>query len=108
MMQNLEEIKSRFLGTNLMIQLGCIASDLARIKSFSEMPDNKKALEDLIEESKFFIEWTVPRAPEEIRAELVRLQVQLALWGYPVNKKEIAKVADDWSKRIIDLSGLLR
>jgi hypothetical protein len=49
-MQNLEEIKKRFLKNNLSMRLGCIASNLARLESFSKMPNNKKAIEDLIED----------------------------------------------------------
>jgi hypothetical protein len=105
-MQNLEEIRKRFLKNKLDVRLGCIASDLARLKSFSQMPDNKKAVRDLIEESKFFIEWTAPQASLELQEELVNLQVQLALWSY-LGKEEIARLADKWSQKILRLSGLI-
>jgi hypothetical protein len=106
-MQNLEEIKSRFLKDNLAIRLGNIASDLARLGSFSQMPNNQKALRDLIEESEFFIEWTAPGASLDIQEELVHLQIQLALLSYSTERKEIAKFARSWSKRVSELSGLL-
>jgi hypothetical protein len=105
-MQNLEEIRKRFLKNKLDVRLGCIASDLARLKSFSQMPDNKKAVRDLIEESQFFIEWTAPQASLELQEELVNLQVQLALWSY-LGKEEIARLADKWSQKILRLSGLI-
>lgn len=105
-MQNLEEIKKRFLKNNLSMRLGCIASDLARIKSFSLMANNQRAIKDLIEESKFFIEWAAPKMPLAIQKELVNLQIQLAFWTYS-QKKEIAQFADKWSKRILKISGLL-
>ncbi len=107
-MQNLEEIKSCFLKNNLHLRLGCIASDLARLKSFSQMPNNQKVIKDLIEESKFFIEWTVPKASLDIQQELVSLQIQLALLNYSFKRKEVIKLADNWSNRILKLSGLIK
>lgn len=106
-MKNLEGIKRRFLKNDLPTRLGCIAADLARIKSFSRMANNQKPIQDLIEESKFFIEWTAPKASLEIQQELVNVQVQLALWAYERTEK-ITKFADKWSKRILDLSGLIK
>jgi len=106
-MSNLEVIKKRFLKDDLPIRLGGIASNLARLKSFSQMPNNKKVISDLIEESKFFIEWTAPAAPLAIQQELVNIQLKLASYQYSVKQKEIAGSADKWAKRILKLSGLL-
>lgn len=106
-MQNLEEIKKRFLKENLAVRLGGIASNLARLESFSRIPNNKKVIQDLIEESKFFIEWTAPQASLDIQEELVKLQVQLALWGYSRKTKGIVEYADKSAKKILKLSGLL-
>jgi hypothetical protein len=105
-MGNIEEVRKRFLKNNLAVRLGCIAADLARMNSFSRMPNNRKAVQDLIEESKFFVEWTAPQAPLEIQVELVNLQLQLALLGRLSNKSEIARFGNRWSKRILALSGL--
>ena len=107
-MQNLKEIKVRFLRNNLSMRLGCIASDLARLKSFSQMPNNQKAIMGLIEESKFFIEWTTPNASLAIQGELVKLQIELSLLNYSLRRKEIINLADKWSKKILELSGLLK
>jgi hypothetical protein len=106
-MQNLEEIRKRFLKNNLKTQLGCIASDLARLESFSKMPNNQKVIRDLIEESKFFIEWIAPKVSLGVQEELVKLQIQLALRSYSLKRKEITKSADKWSKKILKLSRLL-
>jgi hypothetical protein len=106
-MGNIQEVKKRFLKNNLTVRLGCIAADLARLNSFSKMPNNRQAVQDLIEESKFFIEWTVPKAVLGIQVELVNLQVQLALLSYSSRKSEITKFGNKWSKRILELSGLL-
>lgn len=107
-MQNLEEVKTRFLKNKLDIRLGCIASDLARLSSFSCMPNNQKVIRDLIEESKLFIEWTAPKVSLQVQEELVNLQIQLALLNYSSRRKEIIRFADRWSKRILELSGLLK
>ncbi len=107
-MQNLEEIKKRFLKDDLSVQLGGIASNLARLESFSKMPNNKKAIEDLIEESKFFIEWAAPEADSKIQPELVEVQIKLALWQHLNGRKEISKNAGRLAKEILELSGLLK
>ena len=105
-MQHIEKIKHRFLKNNLANCLGCIAANLARVKSFSGVANNEKAVNDLIEESKFFIEWTAPRASLEIQEVLVNLQIQLAMWRYS-RENEIIKLAQIWSNKILKLSGLL-
>jgi hypothetical protein len=104
-MHNLKEIKRRFMKNNLPVRLGCIASNLARLQSFSKMPNNRKVIESLIEESKFFIEWAVPKASLGIQEELVNIQLQLALCSF---KKEILNCSGKWAERLIKLSGLLK
>jgi len=104
-MGNLEEIKKRFSRNSLPVRLGCIASNLARMGSFARMKNNRDVIEDLVEESKFFIEWTVPKASSNIQEKLIDLQLKLALLKY--NKKaEIIKLAESWSGKLIKLSGL--
>lgn len=107
-MRNLDKIKMRFMKDSVAIRLGGLASNLERIKSFSQLTNNLKLIKDLIEESKFFIEWTAPDASLTIQEELVDLQIQLALLDYPKDKKDITKFAEKWSKRILELSGLFR
>ncbi|HLD82691.1 MAG TPA: hypothetical protein VI976_01940 [Candidatus Omnitrophota bacterium] len=107
-MQGLEEVKRRFLKNNLAVRLGCIAADLARLDSFARMPNNEKAVSDLVEESKFFIEWTAPKASLDVQEKLVNLQIQLALWNYSMERSKIKKSADKWSREILKLSGLTK
>ncbi len=106
-MGNLEEIKKRFLENNLSVRLGCIASDLARISSFIKMRNNQRVVNDLIEQSKFFIEWTAPKVSLDIQEQLVNLQIKLALLKGS-KETEIAKLADNWSGKILKLSGLTK
>jgi hypothetical protein len=105
-MQNSEEIKKRFLKSNFSMRLGCIASNLARLESFSKMPNNQKVINDLIEESKFFIEWTTPELNLDIQVELVNTQIQLALWNYLKNQKQISKDAGKLAEKILKLAQL--
>lgn len=106
-MGNLEEIKKRFLKNSLSVRLGCIASDLARISSFISIRNSQQVVNDIIEESKFFIEWTAPNASLDIQEQLVNLQVKLALLKGS-KKTEIAKLTENWSNKILKLSGLAK
>jgi len=73
-------------------------------------------VEGLIEESKFFIEWTAADAEVSTAAELVELQVQLArwqrnwasIWADAMQRKQVAEQAYHWSKRVLKMSGLLQ
>jgi len=79
-MRNIEIIKNRYLKDDLSVRLGGIASNLARIASCSLNPANCEAVVSMLEESKFFIEWTAPDTSNDIKAFLVELQIQLAFW----------------------------
>ena len=107
-MRNLEEIKKRFLKDSVPLRLGGIASNLARLESFSRMPNNKKAIKDLVEESKLFIEWMAPEASLDVQEELVDIQLQLALLGDSPRRNYLAGSADKWAEKILRLSGLSR
>jgi hypothetical protein len=108
-------IRERYLRDKLPIRLGGLAANLSRIKSFASHAANREAVESLLEESKFFIEWTAPEAAIDIAAELVELQIQLAwwqrrwanIWDDPALRQEVAEQSSTWSKRLLALSGLL-
>lgn len=115
-MNNWNIIRDRYLRDTLSIRLGGLAANLSRIKSFSDHPDHDEAIKRLIEESKFFIEWTASETEVKVAAELVELQIQLALWQHDwediwsdkKKRTKIAEQADHWSKCVLDMSGLLR
>ncbi len=98
----------RFMKDSVGMRLGGLASNLARIKSFLQLTDNRKLIKDLVEESKFLIEWTAPEASSEIQEDLVELQIQLALRTYSEDKEELIQFAAKWSERILKLSGLIK
>ena len=72
-MKDWTTIRDRYLRDTLPIRLGGLAANLARIKSFSHNIANYKVIESLLEESKFFIEWTANATEVNTAAELVEL-----------------------------------
>jgi len=113
-MKNPEIIKERYMKDSLNIRLGGIAANLARVASFLENKSNIKAVEPILDESKYFIEWTAFHASFETQALLSEIQPILALWQrviskdlYHENIDNIKKKAELWSNEILLLSGLL-
>jgi hypothetical protein len=114
-MKNWTVLKNRYLSETLPNRLGELATNLVRISSFSQNDQNCDAVASLIEESKFFIEWTAMDSGIDLAAELVELQVQLARWqlGWQeiwvdrVRKLTVANQAKVWSNRVLEMSGLL-
>ena len=110
-MRNLEAIKTRFLRDDLRVRLGGIAANLARIGSCSFNPANWDAVQSMLEESKFFIEWTAPEAPLNVKAFLAELQIQLALWHLrwpqvytdPQEREKLSQLARNWSQEVLSL-----
>jgi hypothetical protein len=114
-MKNLDEIKGRFFKEPFHRRLGHLASDLLRISSFLDNPKNEEAVVDMIEESKFFIEWAAPEAPSHIQEFFADIQPKLALWqqrlvngrDVAVTKEALRNCAKNWSGTLIRYSGLL-
>lgn len=114
-MKDYTAIKERFLRDDISIRLGGLAANLSRIKSFANNENNKVLVESLIDESKHFIEWTAHEAEIETAAQLVELQVQLALlqiklnnlWLKPEQRKLISEKSNEWSQQVLIASGLL-
>lgn len=114
-MKDQAAIRERYLRDTLSIRLGGLSANLARIKSFSDHPDHRDLVENLLEESKFFIEWTSSDATLEVQTQLVELQLQLAwwqrhwerIWADPIRQETMVEQASRWSKRVLEMSGLL-
>ncbi len=108
-------IRERYLQDELPVRLGGLAANLSRIKSFATHDANREVIESLLDESKFFIEWTAAEAEIDVAAALVELQIQLArwqrnwasIWANPAQRREVAEQSGNWSNRILKLSGLL-
>lgn len=114
-MRDYRAIHKRYLRDPLSIRLGGLAANLARVKSFSTLGQNDILVNSLLDESKYFIEWTAAEAEAEVTAELVQLQIQLArwqrkwpsIWADASQRMAMAETAKRWSERVLDLSGLL-
>jgi len=111
----LVERQERYLRDSLKVRLGGLAANLARVESFSDRDEHREIVYELIEESKYFIEWSTPEVPLPFQAELVEYQVALALWqlqwqeiwGNPEKRKMIMHEVGEWAHRILKESGLL-
>ncbi|MBI5349882.1 MAG: hypothetical protein HZB77_11305 [Chloroflexi bacterium] len=115
MLNNLNEIRERYLQDSLPKRLGALAADLARVVSFAKNPNNKDAVETLFEESRWFIEWTaLDTQPEHIEA-LIQLQLTLAIWHLKwdssyTDLEKVTKIraqASLWSDRVLAMSGIM-
>jgi hypothetical protein len=114
-MKNQTALKERYMRDPLPIRLGGLAADLARVQSFSDNVNLRDAVEGLLEESRFFIEWMAPDAELEKQVTLVELQRQLTrwqhswahIWADPVRRAAVAEQAGVWSERVLGMSGLL-
>ena len=114
-MRNWESLKHRYLQDDLPVRLGNLASNLARIKSCTLHHTNCIVVEQLLVESKFFIEWTAAEAEIEIAAELVQLQIQLSqwesrlsqLWTDTNERQKLSQASGIWSDKVLNWSGLL-
>jgi len=114
-MRDWTSIRERFVRDNVPTRLGGLAANLARISSFSKNPTNRNVVQSLVDESKFFIEWTAADAEAETAAPLIELQVQLALWQLdwdkiwddPDYRGQLVDQSRVWSDKVLNLSGLL-
>lgn len=114
-MNNLEQIKERYLKEPLDKKIGHLASDLFRINTFLENDSNMSAVQDILEESKFFIEWLAPETPYNVQELLSEIQPKLALWHYHLVQKRriegelenLKALVKTWSENLLQISGLL-
>jgi len=108
-MKNIEIIKKRFLKEPASMRLKHLASDLARIAGFLDSSVSLSAIDDIAQESKFFIEWTAPEVPFDTQALLSEIQLKLALWQYRVftkkkdikNSEDLKQATRQWSARLL-------
>jgi hypothetical protein len=108
-------IRERYVREGVPVRLGALAANLGRIRAFAALGGRDDVVASLIHESKYFIEWTAAAMEVSAAAELISLQVELAVWERtwpriredPSLRKELAEKAEDWSQRVLNLSGLL-
>ncbi len=114
-MRDWNQLKERFLRDGVPIRLGELASNLSRIKAFSCEETLQQAVEQMLQETRFFIEWTVNEVEANVAVELNELQAQLTqwqgdfsnIWANPSQRARLSEQARIWSDRILERSGLL-
>ena len=114
-MKNLEQKRERYLKDPLPVRLGGLAADLARIASSARHAQGSASVAEMIEESRYLIEWTAAEAEPEIAGELVDIQRLLTLWRSAWPEAQHSKTqrtllsvqAKKWSDQILGYSGLL-
>jgi hypothetical protein len=109
--------RERYLKQDISTRLGGLATDLARVVSASKIPA-VAAVGDLLEESRWFIEWSAPDLlPDRVEdaARLVDIQRGLTHWRWiwdqaqndPAQRARLAEQAQAWSDEVLAMSGLL-
>jgi hypothetical protein len=114
-MINKEQKRERFLRDPLPVRLAGLAADLARVASSARRESGAESVAVMLEESKYFIEWTAAEAEPEIAAELVDIQRLIALWRkawpdaqqYPTQRTLLSIQAKKWSDQVLGYSGLV-
>jgi hypothetical protein len=115
-MKDLAERRARYLQDPLPRRLGALAADLARAASSARHIAGAESVALMLEESQHLIEWTAAETEPEVAAELVDLQLMLALWrrAWPQAKDQQAQrtllsfQAKKWADQVLRYSGLLR
>jgi hypothetical protein len=114
-MKNLAEKRARYLADPLPKRLGALAADLARVASSARHLTRAESAALMLEESQHFIEWAAAETEPEVAAELVDIQVMVALWrqAWPEAQKNqfqralLSTQAQKWSDQVLAFSGLL-
>jgi hypothetical protein len=96
-------------------RLGGLAADLARVSSSARHPAAAESVALMLEESQYFIEWTAAETEPEVAAELVDIQVMLALWrrAWPEAQHNLQQrtllsfSAKKWADWVLRYSGLV-
>lgn len=115
-MSSLEKLHARYMQDPIPVRLGGLAANLGRIASFSRHADHQVVVDSILQESKWFIEWTAAELDAERAADLIRLQVRLASWQQQAEsnwrdeawRNALAADARQWSERLLEMSGLLK
>jgi hypothetical protein len=108
--------KQRFLEDAIPVRLGRLASHLSSFRSYATFQGSRYTARSLLEETWWFAEWSACDGEPELQSELNVLQLTLDFWqaGFPqiwsdrARRVGVAREAGYWSRRILDMSGLLK
>jgi hypothetical protein len=118
-MTDLSLKQQSFVKNPLPNRLGKLAENLSQIQKLCAEESDQELILNLIKESRYFIEWTVPdliQVDIEQAAELVNLGRGLTrwlfnwekIWSNPQEKTHIAQQVEQWLKRVLEMSQLRR
>jgi hypothetical protein len=113
-MKDLERIHNRFMRDPIPVRLAGLAADLARISSSARRTTGAAQVNEMIEESRYFIEWTAGEIPVDQAAELVDIQLMLTVWKTAWSEAQASQAqrtllslqAKKWSDQVLGYSGL--
>ena len=113
-MKDLDRIRTRFMRDPIAVRLAGLAADLARISSSARRSTGAAQVNEMIEESRYYIEWTASEIPVEQAAELVDIQVMLTAWRHAWPEAQTSQSqrtllslqAKKWSDQVLGYSGL--
>jgi hypothetical protein len=112
-MKNQERIKVRYLKDPWPTRLAGLAADLGRVSSSARRATGSESVAQMLEESQYFIEWTAAELDLEMAAELVKIQVLIALWRRawpeaqhnPQQRIILSAQAKVWAEQILGWAG---
>ena len=108
----LTAIRERYLQDSFSKRMGALAANLARLSSVAKRVRDFDVIKSLLEESEYFIEWTIRETPSDFQENLVELQLRLALWLHgleqdKLNLEKLSLESSEWSEKILERSGLM-
>jgi hypothetical protein len=115
-MKNKERKREHFLQNPLPLRLASLAADLARVASSARNSSGALSVDEMLEESQYFIEWTAGETKPDIAGELVDIQRLIALWRgawpeaqHSIKLRTLLSVqAKKWSDQVLKYSGMLK
>ena len=105
------DLRERFMKDPVERRLGSIASDLVRLANLAKIGNaGKEAFNNVLDEVKFFTEWSARDLHPEAQEKILNLQRVMVSWissSSPERAMNIEHEARNWSKDILSVSGLL-
>ena len=109
-MKDLAALKARYQRDPLPVQLGGLASNLARAAWCMRRPGSRSQLAPIFRESKYFAEWAAGAAQPDVQVTLAEVQVELAVWERRVSHDGLssaeAEQSEAWAAKLLSLAGL--
>lgn len=114
-MKDKERKRERYLKDALPRRLGGLSASLGRIASLARYKTDLENVLQMMDECRYYIEWTAAETKPEVASELIDIQVALVMWRriwsepqYTQSQRTLLSFqAKKWSDQVLDWSGLL-